>query len=164
MSRLQHQLLSLYTRWLSRPGRAVRTNVGFGQATHMGILYGGRSDEDHAAVRSLADRLEALGKRVTVLCCATPPNVGLWGKIHDAEARAFVSTPFDYLYQLDWEGQPVLDYLLAKSRAKCRVGHYTAARTGLFEVMVTLDPQTTGQDMTALADQMLHYSQLLQAT
>ena len=144
MSSIQHQLLSFYTRRLTRSRRVVRTNVGFEQANSIGILYSGHSAEAHEAVRSLADKLERSGKKVTILYCATAPlstteaeiptitsrAIGLFGKIRHPLARTFVNTPFDYLYQVDWKGHPVLDYLLARSRAKCRVGHYTAERMG----------------------------------
>jgi hypothetical protein len=88
-------------------------------------------------------------------------DLRLWGAITHPQARDFVNTPFDYLYQVDLQGHPMVDYLLAKSQAKCRVGYYDTSRTGLFEMMVKFDKRTTGNDLDSLIAQMVHYTQLL---
>ncbi|MEL6412790.1 MAG: hypothetical protein AAFQ08_01555 [Bacteroidota bacterium] len=175
--RIKDKLLSFYTKRLLKARPAVSTNVGFRQAQNMGILYRGDSQAKHEAIHCLADRLSQLGKKVTTLCYAPPAvavtnlsfptvtrqDVGLWGNITQPQADAFVSTAFDYLYQVDAAGgDPELDYLVAKSQAKCRVGHYTPARTALFEVMVTIDSSLAIDIATeALIAQMLRYTQML---
>ena len=177
MSRIKEKLLSLYTKHLIKARRAERTNVGFQQAQRIGILYSRGSTKKQEAVNRLATQLRQLGKQVTKLCYATTPtpvnnladptitprDIQLFGRIIYPQAKSFVNTPFDYLYQVDLEGQPVLDYLLAKSQAKCRVGHYTAARAALFEIMVSFEQQPGSSAIDALTAQMLHYTQLLAA-
>lgn len=177
MSRVKEKILALYTKRLIKTDRVVRTSVGFQQAHSMGILYSADNSQKHEEIRRLATQLNEMGKQVTGLCYATAPiqatnvvfptithrDLRLWGTITNPQAQAFVNTPFDYLFQVDLVGCPVLDYLLAKSRAKCRVGYYDTVRTGLFEMMVTFDKQTDHSAIHALTAQMAHYTQLLKA-
>jgi hypothetical protein len=175
MLHLKEKILSLYTKRLVKTLRVARVNVGFQQAQSMGILYSAESPQKHEAVRCFATQLNKLGKKVARLCYAvaplhaaqldfptiTPRDLQLWGTITHAQAQDFVNTSFDYLYQVDLEGHPMLDYLLAKSQAKCRVGYYDPSRAGLFEMMVKFDRKTDGNDIDDLIVQMIHYTQLL---
>lgn len=155
----------------------MRTNVGFRQAQNVGILYSAGTLQKHDAALYLSAQLKKLGKEVMGLCYATASaqvanstfpvitdgDIKLWGTITHPQAKTFIDTPFDYLYQLDLEEDPILNYLLAKSSAKCRVGYYTATRASLFEVMVTFNEKQNDNNMNALIEQMLHYTQLLRA-
>jgi hypothetical protein len=177
MSRIKEKILSLYTKRLIKTNRLVRTNVGFHQAKNMGILYSVDTPQKNEAVLYLEVQLKKMGKQVTGLCYADTPmqainltfpaithhDIQLWGTITHPQAQIFVNTSFDYLFQVDLMGHPVLDYLLAKSQAKCRVGHYNTLRTSLFEMMVTLNKQTGGNKIDNLAAQMIRYAQLLKA-
>ena len=177
MSRIKAQLLSLYTKVLIKSRRVERTNVGFRQAKSIGILYSGDAPKKQEGVDWLTTQLNQLGKQVTMLCYVPPHtqatglsvptvtnrDVQLWGGITSPTAKAFVDTPFDYLYQVDLESSPVPDYLLAKSHAKCRVGHYDASRVALFEVMVSFERRPDSNEIADLAAQMLHYTHLLKA-
>jgi hypothetical protein len=172
---IKEKILSLYTKKLAKTRRVARINVGFQQAQNMGILYSAESPQKHEAIHHFAAQLNKLGKKVAGLCYAIAPlqathldfptithhDLRLWGAISHPQALDFVNTPFDYLYQVDLEGHPMLDYLLAKSQAKCRVGYYDTSRTGLFEMMVKFDKKTNGNDIDGLIAQMVHYTQLL---
>lgn len=175
MSRIKAQLLSFYTKRLIRRRRVDHTNVGFDHAKTIGILYHGDDPKKQEAIHQLVTELKKLGKQVSTLCYVTDPkqvvnvtvptitirDIQLLGKIMHPQAQAFVDTSFDYLYQIDLAGHPVIDYLLTKSKAKCRIGHYTANRAGLFEMMVSLAKKPEDTTITDLIAQMLHYTQLL---
>lgn len=172
MSFFRKKLLSLYARWSNK---RHRTNVGFDQALTIGILYHGDSLKKQVAVHWLASELKRLGKQVSILCYVTDPkqaanftdptitlqDIPLARKINHPQARLFLDTAFDYLYQVDLEGQPAIDYLLVRSKAKCRVGYYRPTRAVLFEVMVSLARHPEEGDIANLTAQMLHYTQLL---
>lgn len=175
MSRIKEKILTLYTKKLVKTSCVVRTSVGFQQSQNMGILYSANNPQKHEAARHLATQLNKLGKKVAGLCYSTAPiqsaylafptithrDLRLWGTITSPHAKAFIDTPFDYLFQVDLVGDPVIDYLLAKSQAKCRVGYYDTVRTSLFEMMVTFDKQPNSNDINDLTTQMVHYIQLL---
>ncbi|MEM9417407.1 MAG: hypothetical protein AAF963_03590 [Bacteroidota bacterium] len=174
-SRLKARLFKFYTKRLIKARQATYAHVGFDQAQSIGILYSGDSAQKQEVVQQLATQLKQQGKRVTMLRyvedskqvtnwstpTVTRRDIRFGGEIAYSEAKIFVDTPFDYLYHVDWDGHSVLDYLLAKSKAKCRVGHYVAARAGLFEIMVSLAKQPDSRELTDLTAQMLHYTQLL---
>src|SRR3569832_1344219 len=173
MSRIKSQLLTFYTKHLIKYNRTERINVGFAQAQAIGVLYSGDSPKKQEAVDQLITQLNRLGKKVTVLCYAPTPtqvlnltfpiityrDIQLWGSINPDQAKTFVNAPFDYLYQVDLESHPVLDYLLAKSRAKCRIGYYCTRRTALFEIMVSFDKSFETSEIDDLTTQMLYYTQ-----
>lgn len=175
MWRIQEKLLSLYTRKLIKTRCVVRASVGFQKAQKIGILYSADTLQKHNAVCQLATQLKKMGKQVSGLCYVTAPiqatniafttithrDIQLWGTITHPQARAFIHTPFDYLYQVDLTAHPVLDYLLARSQAKCRVGYYDTVRTNLFEMMVSFDKQPDSHEINDLTAQMLYYTQLL---
>lgn len=178
MSRIKMHLLSFYARRATRRRAVTRTSVGFDQAQSLGILYSGDSAEKLEVIHQLTARLNRLGKQVTACCylpdsCSsaasrasitTPRDFRLWGAITHLPTKIFVHTSFDYLYHVDWEGDPVLDYLLARSHAKCRVGHYDSRRVALFEVMVRCRKESGHEELAALASQMLHYTQCLKTS
>ena len=173
---LKNKLLGYYARRAARKQHTTRAITGFEQAQTIGILYSDDNADKQAQVRQLVEQLAAAGKRVTVLYCETlpskttttppfptisPQDITHWGTIKQPQAKAFVNTPFDYLYHVGTQAPPLLDYLLAYSQAKCRVGHYTAARVHLLDVMVTYHPTAPHDEMRPLIRQMLHYTKLL---
>lgn len=172
---IKARLFSLYTEYLIRRRCVRRVNIGFDQSKAMGILYNGDDPEKREAVHQLVMQLRQLGKQVTVLCyvsshqqvsnpievTVTHRDIRLWGKITAPQAKAFVDTSFDYLYRVDLDSHPILDYLLAQSNAKCRIGYYRTGRTPLFDLMVGLAGSLKDGEVTSLATQMLHYSQLI---
>ena len=177
MLSIKEKILSLCARKLVKTHRVLRTSVGFQQAQNMGILYSSDCTEKHETIRDFSIKLEKMNKKVTILCYALAPlkNVHLdfpaithhdfqiWGTITHPQAQDFVNTPFDYLYQVDLKGHPMLDYLLAKSQAKCRVGYYDTLRTGLFEIMVTFAEENQGDNIDNLVAQMVRYTKMLRA-
>lgn len=175
MSWIKEKILWLYTKRLIKTRRATRMHVGFRQAQHIGILYSAGNPQKQQVVRQLAKQLQKMGKQVTGLCYATIPmqqtandfptvtqhDLHYWGTITHPQAQAFVNTPFDYLFQVDLMGHPILNYLLAKSQAQCRIGYYDPTRTNLFEIMVMFERKDDKEVMTALVEQMIHYAQLI---
>ena len=175
MAWLKEKIFSFYTKQLIKKSRATRMHVGFRQAQHIGILYSAGSPQKQQLVRQLAKKLQKMGKQVTGLCYATIPmqqtandfptvtqdDLHYWGTIMHPQAQAFVNTPFDYLFQVDLIGHPILNYLLAKSQAQCRIGYYDPTRINLFEIMVIFNQEDEKEEITALIEQMVHYVQLI---
>lgn len=175
MSQIKARLLSFYTKRLIRRRQTACRNVGFDQARTIGILYHGDVPKKQEVIHQLVTELEKLGKQVSTLCYVHDPkeatnftaptvtlrDIKLLGQIMHPQAQEFANTSFDYLYQVDLASHPVIDYLMARSKAKCRVGYYTASRAGLFEIMVSLAEKSEGAAITDLITQMLHYTQLL---
>ncbi len=58
------------------------------------------------------------------------------GKIVSADAISFADTPFDFLLYLDTTPNPLILHLLARSKAKCRVGRSWSEGHPYFELMI----------------------------
>jgi len=172
---IKQKILTHYTKRIIHTNRVVRTNVGFQRAQSVGILYSADNPQKHKVISHLARELKKMGKKVTALCYTTMPiqevantfstithhDIQLWGAITHHKAQTFINTSFDYLFQADMIGHAVIDYLLARSKAKCRVGYYDTARTSLFEIMVSFDEQPDNNNIDTLTTQMVHYTKLL---
>ena len=77
------------------------------------------------------------------------------GKIEEIpKIKQFLDTPFDYLFCIESEPQPVFNIILNKSIANCRVGLFDERRTNLFELMVE---NPDWQNLSHTLDQMYIY-------
>lgn len=102
----------------------------------MGIIFTVEDKQKHFAVKEFIKKLEHDGKHVQVLEFLpykkenyefrfdyfTDEDVSFWGNINSNNAIQFASAPFDFLFYLDLSPNPFILNLLAKSKAKCRVG------------------------------------------
>lgn len=123
---------------------AKRDNVSFNKAKHIGVLF--ENEANYQKSKTLISSLTEDGKQVTVLIKSDqkePPssqhyteNQFKWhGKIESSAAQKFISTPFDYLLMLNTEIHFLNKYLIASSKAKCRVGVTNKHSEFLFELM-----------------------------
>jgi len=177
MYSIKERLLAFYTQRLVSANQVARLNVGYKQAQVLGLLYTYEDTQKHQAVLRFVDQIKATGKKLYTLCYVatkdmvydgafpafTQQGISLLGRFKDEQVVDFLNIPFDYLYHVDLWGNPILDYLLAKCKAKCRVGSFDTTRAGLFELMIKVNCQTGNHNLDELTAQMLHYTQLLQA-
>jgi hypothetical protein len=97
-------------------------------------------------------RLELEGKKVTVLCFLpknkdnyefmfdffTDKDLSFWGAITSSQALKFADIPFDFLFYLDTAPNPLVLNILARSKAKCRVGKFFDKGEPYFEFMLEI--------------------------
>lgn len=175
INQLKEKLLS-FQGWLQkRKKNTIRTNVGFKHAKKVGILYTYQNKQKHLAAIALGKKLKSLGKESSLICFIDKPatdydfqvpsfssqDIGLMGEIKDPSLLQFIENQFDYLYYLNPDVPPLLDYLLTCSKAKCRVGVYSQASSPLFEIMLKVATTEQMEDHEKLIDQMLYYTQLI---
>lgn len=172
MLKIKKKLFPVYVKRLIKKHQPERVSVRFEKATKIGMLYTYKNKDQHHAILKFSKKLKAMGKKISVLCYIEEDTIDydyhffsfqhhaihLWGKIQNSQLNNFVNTTFDYLYFTDLTTNPILDYLLAKSKAKCRVGKFVYEQTALFEIMVSLNEK---EDIHNLMKQMLHYTALL---
>ncbi len=168
-------ILAIITRYVSKKETLVRDNVGLSKAETIGVLYCYETPAKHETVQRFIRALKNLDKKVNVLCYTTPKDcmhpssnllysfgheaITLLGSINSDRVQKFIDTSFDYLFHADIVSNPTLDYIVAKSQSKCRVGCFDRLRKHLFEVMVKV--QATEQpleDTKRLTSFMLHYT------
>lgn len=162
--------LRMRTRSALRKNKSIRQSIPYQQAKSIGILFSVEDKDKHASIKEFMHRLEQDGKQVKVLEYLpakaenyefmfdffTAKQLNFWGELKSDVVRAFINTPFDFLFYIDRETNPLALYLLASSQARCRVGRYHETESGFFELMIEQNGTNRG-----LIDTMYKYTQQL---
>lgn len=168
-------ILGIITRYISKKVTLVRDNVGLSKAVTIGVLYRYETPAKHETVQRFIRALKNLDKKVSILCYTNTkdrmhPNsnllysfgheaITLLGRTNSDRVQKFIDTSFDYLFHADIVSNPTLDYIVAKSQSKCRVGCFDTPRKPLFEVMVKVHATDQPlEDTKRLTSSMLHYT------
>lgn len=136
----------------------------------VGITYTVEDKFKHESVKAFIRKLEQDGKKVSVVTFLprdkqsyefrfdyfTEKDVSFWGNISSAPVAQFCEKPFDYLFYLDTEPNPLILNLLARSKARCRVGKHFENGEPFFELMIG-----SAKDAAGLIDEMYNYTTLL---
>jgi hypothetical protein len=159
-----------FLRWRTNNARkknkSIRASLPYPQAMSIGVLFTVEDKAKHDEVKRLVKVLETEGKKVRVLEFLprkkenydflfdffTIDELSFWGSLQSDKALHFADTTFDYLFNLDTEPKDLIDYLLARSKAHCRVGVYHEDHTVDFELMIRKNG-----DQHSLADNMHRY-------
>ncbi|MBS1951693.1 MAG: hypothetical protein OJF59_001660 [Cytophagales bacterium] len=158
------------TRRALKKNKSVRNSVPYKQAQQVGVLFSVEDKQKHLEIKEFVHQLEQDGKKVQVLEYLplkaenyefmfdffTIKDLSFWGEIKSDIAQKFSDTPFDYLYYIDRESNPLAINLLANSKAKCRVGRYREVESDFFELMIEQNGTNKG-----LMDTMLKYTKQL---
>lgn len=143
-------MLQFRTRRQLKTNTATRSSVPFKKARRIGILFTIDDRKKHEQVKQLIHRLEQEGKQVEAFAFLppkrenheflfdffTPEDVSVWGKIKSRNALRFADTPFDFLLCLDVNPGIYVQYLLARSKARCRAGIFGENLKPYFELMI----------------------------
>lgn len=153
-----------------KKNKTVRSSIPYKQASNVGIIFTVEDKEKHEAVKDLIQQLERDGKKVQVLEFLPEKklnhefkfdffsikDISLWGDLTSALALKFAETPFDYLFCIDKQSNPLVLHLLARSKAHCRVGRFIESESTYFEMMI----EQTGTT-EALIESMYNYTRQL---
>ncbi|MBI1768197.1 MAG: hypothetical protein HYR67_07465 [Bacteroidetes bacterium] len=150
--------LRMRTRKALKKNNALRTSLPYQQAHNVGVLFTVEDKQKHLDVKEFIHLLEQDGKKVQVLEYLplrkenyefkfdffTIKDLTFWGNINSTQAQKFLETPFDYLFYIDKEPNPLALYLLAASKAHCRVGRFVDKDEPFFEMMIGQNGTTKG--------------------
>lgn len=139
-----------------KKNKAVRQSTEYKKAETIGILFSVENKKKHDEVKELVHKLQQDGKKVQVLEFLpekkenfefmfdffTLKDISFWGKIESAKTLRFADTSFDYLFCLDARLNPMIAYVLARSKSKCRVGKFNESAKPLFELMIDSNGST----------------------
>ena len=158
------RFLSLRTKTLLRKNSSLRESKSFKKASHVGIIFEIEGLEKHRAVKQFIKDLESEGKQVEVLTYlgkgkdnheflfdfVSQGDVSFWGNITNERALSFANKEFDYLFNFDNTRNQVIENILARSKARCRVGCYMEENQEFFEFMV--QPESAGTEGSIVGD------------
>ncbi|HEX5167958.1 MAG TPA: hypothetical protein VFW11_02205 [Cyclobacteriaceae bacterium] len=164
------KLLEISTKSNLRSNKALRSCLPYKQAVTVGITFTVEDMQKHVMVKELIKKLELDGKKTTVMCYLPHDKVNyeflfdffsnkdfsFFGKLTSSKAIDFASTAFDYLFYLDTEPNPLILNLLARSKAKCRMGKFWDEGEPFFEFMLETTSDTKG-----LIDGIYRYTSIL---
>jgi hypothetical protein len=150
--------------------KTLRTNLPYKQANNIGIIFSVEDKMKHDAIKDLVKKFEHDGKKVSVIEFLPPKkenyeflfdffsdkDLSFWGKITSSNALKFSDTPFDFLFYIDADPNPLILNLLARSKSKCRVGKFWDDGRSFFELMIESNGNTR-----ALMDNMYTYTSQL---
>jgi hypothetical protein len=158
------------TRNALKKNKAVRATIPYDSAQRVGILFTVEDQQKHLQVKDFISKLTHDGKQVQVLEFLpkkkenpefmfdyfTMEDLSFWGKVNSEQVEKFSKINFDYLFNIDTRTNPLIQNLLANSRAHCRVGKYDEGATSFFELMIDANGSTQG-----LIDNMYNYTKKL---
>lgn len=176
---IQAHLFALYTRRITKNSKKSATNQQHSIPAGIGLLY--THDPVHPqktdAIVEVVKKLQADSKPVQVLCywpgnkeiaanmpfnTITKQDINLVGRSPNEPLNRFLKSSFAYLYHFDLASDVVLDYVVAKCIAHCKIGNYVPGREALFELLFKDLVQIEGADsFDHLINKMFSYTQLL---
>jgi hypothetical protein len=153
-----------------KKNNAHRASIPYKRAQSVGIIFSVEDKQKHDHIKEFIKNLELDGKKVQVLEFLprkkenfeflfdffTDQDLSFWGKITSPLAMKFSDTPFDYLFYVDQESNPMVLHLLAACKAHCRVGRFAEPDSPYFELMI----EHKGP-VKALIDSMYKYTKQL---
>jgi hypothetical protein len=173
MNQLKNYFTSIRNRFYPKTDKAVRYTPNYTEAREIGIIFFQKEALNNAHLIKFWQKLKNDQKHISLLIYSEKPldlhypfdyinltdkDISALGEIKSASVLDFLAQSFDFLYCLQLEESPVLEQILQRSQAKCRVGKYFEKYSSPpFELMINL-PQP--EDEAVLAEQMLIYTQL----
>jgi len=164
-------LLKHNTRSYLKTNGSLRANVPYKKAVTVGIIFSVEDKQKHDQIKDFIKKLELDGKKVTVMSFLpkkkenyeflfdffSESDLSFWGKITSHSASAFSDTPFDFMFYIDTEPNILILNLIARSKAKCRVGKYYGDEDNSFFELMIENHSTT----KSLIESMYKYASLL---
>ena len=167
---MKFRFLNYRTRSYLRKNKTQRFNQAYGKAASVGVIFTVQDRQKHDHIKEFIRKLEHDGKKVKALAYL-PPNqenyefmfdfftardISFWGKIEATSAIDFANTPFDFLIYLDSTLNPLILNVIARSKARCRVGRFWEEAEPYFEMMI----ESYG-DQKLLIDHLYQYTAAL---
>jgi hypothetical protein len=163
-------LLKYKTKSYLKGNKTLHSNLPYKQGINVGIIFSVEDKLKHDLIKDFIKKLEHDGKKVSVVSYLpkkkenyeflfdffTDEDLSFWGNINSASASSFTNTQFDFLFYLDTKPNPLILNIIAKSKAKCRVGKYEPECESYFELMIE-----SGMSMQGLIDSTYKYTSQL---
>src|SRR6266850_1638959 len=147
---LRMSFLKMRTSSALRRDSVRRASIPYKRVQSVGIIFSVEDKQKHDDIKEFIRHLELDGKKVQVLEFLpkkkenyeflfdffSDKDLSFWGKITSPDAVKFSAVPFDYLYYVDRQANPLVLHLLAVSKAHCRIGPFAEPESAFFELMI----------------------------
>lgn len=145
------QALSYKTNRFLKSNHGLRVSIPYTQSKSIAIIFSNSTPEKTKLAERLKEMLAKDGKKIKVLAydrnvqvkhlpfeSFTKKDLNFWGNFTNQSVHNFSEISFDFMICLDHNPGDIIRNLLAKSKAKCRVGicdDYESYRK-LFELII----------------------------
>ncbi len=85
-------------------------------------------------------------------------EVSLFGQLQNDDAGKLLDQAFDYIIHADLEWNIYTDLIIAKSKARCRIGRHFDEHDSFYDIMIKI---RDGETLKYLIDQLYHYTQAI---
>jgi hypothetical protein len=151
---LKKYTLPWFTKKILRNNKSVRKSTPYSAAKKVLILFTANGNQKFALVKNLQNKLEKDGIEVSFLYLLQrtddrpdihmdegmvrmqKDNFTALGKLNDPQIKTLAEAEYDYLIHADLESNIYLDLLLAKSKARCRIGRYFTDDNPFYDLMI----------------------------
>lgn len=167
---MKFKFLKIKTRSYLRRNKTLRYSASYKKAVSIGVIFSVEDRPKHDHIKEFIKKLEHDGKQVKAMAFLPPDHenyeflfdfftkreISFWGNITAINALDFADVPFDFLIYLDTSPNPLILNLIAKSKAKCRIGKFREDTQDYFEMMIESNGSTK-----SLIDQVFQYTTAL---
>ncbi|WP_276372109.1 hypothetical protein [Chryseolinea sp. H1M3-3] len=147
---MRQKLLKVRTDWELKKNKVLHGTVPYKEALNVGVIFTVEDKQKHEAIKEFIKKLEHDGKKVQVIEFLpkdkenyefkfdffSENDLSFWGQVTAENAIRFSDAPFDYLFYIDITPNPFILYLLARGKARCRVGRSWPETRPYFEFMI----------------------------
>lgn len=134
--------------------RQPQEHSSYVNSTSIGILYNKDEYDTDLIQNVLGDNLKKDGKEISMLAFEqkendvpysfSKKNISISGDLDKDSVNYFLKQPFDFLITLDTSGDIHFKYVLALSKAVCKIGIYAKAHSEL--LLMTLKPSKNPEE------------------
>ncbi len=167
---MKFRFLRRKTKSYLKKNKTVRYSEAYKTAVSIGIIFTVEDRKKHDEIKNLIRKFEQDGKQVKALGYLPPHQenyeflfdfftyreISFWGNITANSANTFAETPFDFLLYLDNQPNELILNIVARSKAKCRIGKFWDQGEPFFEMMI----ESNG-DAKTLIDELYRYTTAL---
>lgn len=146
-------------------------SLPYDKAKDIGIIFTVDDLDKHMQVKEFIKKIKQSKKNVEVLCYLpkdkenyefifnffTEKDISFWGSFTNNDVLNFTNRPFDFLFCLDCNPNPLVESVMAMTKASCRVGCYSSGKDQYYELMIQPKRPTTEN----LVDEIFRYVKIL---
>lgn len=149
----------------------MREMVNINNAQHIGVLYNATNPKDIATIAQWVAQWQKEGKKVSTLGYINNKskdgvadnffdknNINWYEVPFGEKIEKFQAQAFDILISTIKEESLPLEYLVASSKAKFRVGAFSQAKTNYYELMINVKQHN---ELPYLLKQIVHFLKVI---
>jgi len=169
---LRKYLVEYNSRRALKKNPIARINPSFQDAKQIGILFTWEGEKKVELIQHFINELKISGKKSTVLCFYkikenipsktfkffTPQDFDHFGSAKSEAITQFINVQFDFLFHLDTLKNVYIEYILARSKAKCRVSRLDYESKDFYDFMIKTGDN---EGIEHLCRHLLHYTKSL---